>query len=68
MSEFLNNAEIRELAGCHIRDAQAKKLDDLGVPYMRDGARILVSRTHVRQRLLGEVLRQSVGVNMDAVR
>jgi hypothetical protein len=67
-SEFLSNTEIRELAGCNVRDAQARKLDELGVPYMRDGSRMLVSRAHVRQRLLGEQLRQSAGPRLDLVR
>ncbi len=66
--EFLSNSEIRALAGCNVRDSQAQKLDEIGVPYKRIGARILISRAHVRQWLLGETLRRSVGVNMDAVR
>jgi hypothetical protein len=68
VSEFLSAAEIRELAGCVGRDAQAVKLGDLGVPFLRDGARILVSREHVRQRLLGVQLRPSVGPRLDLVR
>jgi hypothetical protein len=66
--ELLTNEEIRTLAGCNVRDAQARKLEELGVPYKRDGARMLVSRAHVRQWLLGQELRQSSGVNMGAIR
>ena len=68
MSEFLSTAEVRELAGCVGRDAQCAKLEHFGVPFIRDGAHIVVSREHVRQRLLGVELRQSAGVRLEMVR
>ena len=68
MSEFLSTAEMRELAGCVGRDAQCAKLAHLGVPFIRDGARIVVSREHVRQRILGVELRASVGVRLELVK
>lgn len=68
MSELLSTAEIRDLAGCVAREAQCAKLDELGVPYMRDGQRIIVSREHVRRRILGERLRQSAGPRLDLVK
>ena len=68
VNELLSPAEVKELAGCAARDAQAEKLAALGVPFRRDGARILVSRMHVRQWLNGEQLRPSVGPRMDLVR
>ena len=68
MSELLSTAEIRDLAGCGARESQCAKLDELGVPYMRDGARIIVSREHVRRRILGERLRQSAGPRLDLVK
>jgi hypothetical protein len=68
MSEILSPAEVRDLAGCVAREAQCAKLETLGVPFRRDGARVLVSREHVRQWLSGVEVRQSVGVNLGAVR
>ena len=67
-TELLSPAEIRDLAGCVARDAQCEKLSELGVPFIRDGQRLLVSREHLRQRLLGVQLRQSVGPRLDLVR
>lgn len=66
--ELLSNTEIRTLAGCVARDAQCEKLGEMGVPYRRDGARILVSRVHVRQWLAGEQLRMPQGPRLDLVR
>lgn len=68
MSELLSALEVRDLAGCVAREAQCAKLEELGVPYIRDGGRILVSREHVRQRLLGVQLRQSQGPRLDLVK
>ena len=66
--ELLSPAEVRRLAGCAVLEAQCDKLAELGVPFMRDGRRLLVSREHLRQRLLGVTLRQSVGPRLDLVR
>lgn len=68
MSEFLSPAEVRELTGCVSRESQRTKLGVLGVPFRADGARILVSRIHVRAWLTGEELRQSQGPRLDLVR
>lgn len=68
MSELLSPVEVRELVGCVSREAQCSKLVSLGIPHRRDGARILVSRIHVRQWLNGEQLRPSVGPRLDLVR
>jgi hypothetical protein len=68
VTELLSPVEVRELAGRASRDAQAEWLSAQGVPYRRDGARILVSREHVRRWLSGEVLRQSAGVRMELVK
>lgn len=57
MSEWLDSAEIRGLAGCAGRDAQALKLAELGVPFKRDGARIIVSREIARRWTCGETFR-----------
>lgn len=66
-TEFLTPTELRQLCGFG-RDHQCQKLEELGIPYKRDGSRILVSRVHVRQWLLGEQLRPSVGPRLDLVR
>jgi hypothetical protein len=66
--EFLPAEDVADLAGCSARDAQCAALDAAGIPYIRQGKRILVSRAHVRQRLLGEQLRQSAGPRLDLVR
>ena len=68
MTEFLSAAEIRELTAKVAREAQRAKLEELGVPFLADGERILVSRIHVRQVILGEKLRQSAGPRLDLVR
>lgn len=67
-SELLAPTEIRDLAGCVAREAQCAKLVELGVPFRRDGARILVSRAHVRQWLSGVDIKQPVGPRLDLVR
>ena len=68
MSELLSTSEIRDLSGCVARESQCAKLEQLGVPFIRDGARILVSREHVRQRILGIELRASAGVRLELVK
>lgn len=68
-SELLAPSEIRDLAGCVAREAQCAKLVELGVPFRRDGARILVSRTHVLQWLGGKEWPNLSGdVRLDLVR
>jgi len=67
-TELLSTAEVRDLAGCSARDAQCLKLAELGVPFRRDGARILVSRFHARQWLAGIEVRPPVGPRLDLVR
>jgi hypothetical protein len=68
MTELLSPAEVRDLAGCVAREAQCQKLEELGVPYIRDGGRILVSRELLRQRMLGHELKKSAGPRLDLVR
>lgn len=66
--EFLSREELRGLTDCAQREAQREKLEELGVPFMLDGQRIIVSREHVRQRILGVRLRQPAGVRLDLVK
>jgi hypothetical protein len=68
VSELLSPAEVQQLAGCVARDAQCAKLAELGVPFIRDGGRILVSRELMRQRMQGVQLKQSAGPRLDLVR
>jgi hypothetical protein len=68
VSEFLSPAEVKDLAGCVARDAQAEKLAALGVPFRRDGSRLIVSRDIARRWTCGESFRMSSGVNWGAVR
>jgi hypothetical protein len=66
--ELFSQSEVKGLTGKSARGAQAEWLAGQGVPFRRDGARILVSREHVRRWLSGEVLRQSAGVRMELVK
>jgi hypothetical protein len=67
--ELLTPAEVRDLTGCVPRDNQARKLTALGVPFRRDGSRILVNRFHLREWLAGkEFSVRSGGVRLDLVR
>jgi hypothetical protein len=67
VSEWLTDAEIKQLAGCAGRDAQAEKLVELGVPFRRNGKALVVSRELARRWTCGEQFRQSAGVRMDKV-
>jgi hypothetical protein len=68
MSEWLSSAEIGDLSGCRSRDAQAEKLASLGIPFKRDGSRLIVSREIARRWTCGETFRQSAGPRLDLVR
>jgi hypothetical protein len=66
--ELFSQAEVMGLTGKSARDAQAEWLAGQGVPFRRDGVRLLVSREHVRQWLLGTNLRPSAGPRLDLVK
>jgi len=68
VSEWLSDAEIRHLAGCAGRDAQAEKLVELGVPFRRNGKALVVSRELARRWTCGESFRMSSGPRLDLVR
>lgn len=57
LTELLLPEEIKQLTGCTPRDAQCSKLESMGVPFRRDGARILVSRDILRRWTCGEAFR-----------
>lgn len=52
-SEFLDKAEMRQLTGRAQVNVQARWLEENNVPHRRDGPRLIVSRYHVREWLLG---------------
>jgi hypothetical protein len=69
IDEFLTPAEIRRLAGCAGKDAQAEALVELGVPFRKNGkGDLIVSRELSRRWTCGESFRMSSGVNWGAVR
>jgi hypothetical protein len=69
MEEFLTPAEIRRLAGCAGREAQADALVELGVPFRKNGkGDLIVSRELSRRWTCGESFRMSVGPRLDLVR
>ena len=67
-SEFLDTDELRDLTQRAHKDAQMKELDGLGIPYLLQRGRILVSRFHARERLAGRATPRSRGPNWDAIR
>jgi hypothetical protein len=64
-SEFLSDAEKRDLTGFSRGAEQSRWLDTQGVPHRLVGRRVIVSRVHVRKRLLGELVPASEGPNWD---
>jgi hypothetical protein len=68
MSELLSTAELEDLTDTKVRDKQEEALTGMGIPYIRRGKEIKVSRELMRQRMLGQDLKQSQGPNWSAVR
>jgi hypothetical protein len=69
MDEFLTPAEIKRLAGCAGREAQAEALVELGVPFRKNGkGDLIVSRELSRRWTCGEQFRASSGPRLDLVR
>ena len=66
-SEFLEKAEIRALTGAGRVGAQERWLAANGLPHRRDGARLIVSRHHVRQWLERKHVPQGQGINWAAL-
>lgn len=67
-SEFLDPGELHDLTQRARKDAQMRELDALGIPYLLQRGRVLVSRYHARERLLGRVQPNGRGINWDAIR
>lgn len=64
--ELLDKIELRLLTGATRADAQAAWLAAQGLPHRRDGARVIVSRHHVRLWLEGKQAPRSSGINWNA--
>ena len=68
MSEFLAPSELRDLTGRARRDGQQRWMSEKGVPFRTDGARVIVSRYHVRDWLAGRTIAPLRGVDLSGVR
>ena len=68
MTETLDTAEVTALTGRRAREKQRAWLEANGVPFRRDGQRVIVSREHVRLWLAGSEFRASSGPRLDLVR
>jgi hypothetical protein len=65
--EFLGPDELRALTGFKPAAKQDGWLREQGIPHRRDGARVIVSRLHVRAWLEGRPVVSSNGPNWSAV-
>lgn len=68
MSEYLNNAELRDVTGYAQTAKQCDWLKIKAIPHKMDGARVIVSREHVRSWLEGRHTVSSSGPNWGALR
>ena len=66
--EFLSADEVRDLTQRARKDFQITELKLLGIPYLVQRGRLLVSRFHVRERLVGRTQPQGRGINWAAIR
>lgn len=66
--EFLTHREVKTLAGVAAIDKQETVLKADGIPFRRRKNRLLVSRFHVREWLLGRVVTPSRGIRWDLVK
>lgn len=65
--EFLDKAELRALTGKAQVGTQERWLQAQGIPNRRDGARLIVSRFHVRSWLEGREVPRGSGINWAAL-
>lgn len=68
MTEYLTTEELQQLTGFMRRGRQAEWLKAKGIPHQVDGARIIVSREHVRSWLEGRPVLARAGMNIGAIR
>ncbi len=65
--EFLAPDELGDLTGAKPVDTRENWLKEHGIPYRRDGRRLIVSRFHARAWLEGRAVVASSGPNWSAV-
>lgn len=68
MSEYLSPAEIRQVTGYAMPSRQAEWLKLKAIPHRQDGARVIVSREHVRAWIEGRHTVSSSGPNWAALK
>lgn len=68
MNEFLSAEEIRDLTQRARREAQARALQEAGIPFRQVARRLIVSRHHAREWLAGRILAPSYEPDMSAIR
>lgn len=68
MNEFLTPEELRDLTQRARREAQARALQEAGIPFRQVAARLIVSRHHAREWLAGRILTPSYEPDMSAVK
>jgi len=66
--EFLTPTELRVLAGAADPDVQQRVLREQGIPFRVVGGRVIVSRHHTREWLVGRPAARGTGVNLAIVR
>ena len=67
MNEFLTPDELRDLTQRARREAQARALQEAGIPFRQVAARLIVSRHHAREWLAGRIVAPSHEPNMSAI-
>lgn len=67
MSEFFSPAEIRDLTAAKPVGRQEAWLKEKGIPYQRDGQRLIVLRIHIRAWVEGRPVVSSGGLNWSTV-
>lgn len=67
LTEFLSAEEIRDLTQRARRVAQARALQEAGIPFRQVASRIIVSRHHAREWLAGRIITPSHEPNLGAI-
>ena len=67
MSEYLSSQELHDLTSFARAAEQSDWLKDHGIPYQRDGKRVIVSRIHARSWIEGRIVVASNEPNLAAL-
>lgn len=67
MSELLTQPDLHTLTGYARASQQAIWLTNQGIPFRRDGNRVIVSRTHMTAWLEGRNIVRSNGFNLAGI-